>query len=234
MTLAPDTQVHSTQVQGTQEQAVDEIALEPLSTQIPEIGDWLPDSVLPLWQAVVHYPLLGAMIVAAVFYILALALRSLLANVLGRVTGFTDSSFDDQLLEYLRRPIFTTIFFFGLILAVNVAQLPLGSVLVINILASVIVASWMAASLRISTIVLDALSGQNRFTLVEARTVPLFDLSSKLIIIMVGSYILLTIWGVNPVGWLASAGIAGIAVGFAAKDTLANLFSGFFIVADAP
>ena len=234
MTLAPDTQVHSTQVQGTQEQAVDEIALEPLSTQIPEIGDWLPDSVLPLWQAVVHYPLLGAMIVAAVFYILALALRSLLANVLGRVTGFTDSSFDDQLLEYLRRPIFTTIFFFGLILAVNVAQLPLGSVLVINILASVIVASWMAASLRISTIVLDALSGQNRFTLVEARTVPLFDLSSKLIIIMVGSYILLTIWGVNPVGWLASAGIAGIAVGFAAKDTLANLFSGCFIVADAP
>jgi MscS family membrane protein len=46
--------------------------------------------------------------------------------------------------------------------------------------------------------------------------------------------VLLLIWGINPVGWLASAGIVGIAVGFAAKDTLANLFSGFFIVADAP
>ena len=34
--------------------------------------------------------------------------------------------------------------------------------------------------------------------------------------------------------WLASAGIVGIAVGFAAKDTLANLFSGVFILADAP
>jgi small-conductance mechanosensitive channel len=34
--------------------------------------------------------------------------------------------------------------------------------------------------------------------------------------------------------WLASAGIAGIAVGFAAKDTLSNLFSGVFILADAP
>ncbi|GAB5382466.1 MAG: hypothetical protein Alis3KO_38810 [Aliiglaciecola sp.] len=34
--------------------------------------------------------------------------------------------------------------------------------------------------------------------------------------------------------WLASAGIIGIAVGFAAKDTLANLFSGVFIIADAP
>ena len=34
--------------------------------------------------------------------------------------------------------------------------------------------------------------------------------------------------------WLASAGIVGIAVGFAAKDTLANLFSGVLILADAP
>ena len=34
--------------------------------------------------------------------------------------------------------------------------------------------------------------------------------------------------------WLASAGIVGIAVGFAAKDTLSNLFSGVFILADAP
>ena len=34
--------------------------------------------------------------------------------------------------------------------------------------------------------------------------------------------------------WLASAGIIGIAIGFAAKDTLANLFSGVFIMADAP
>jgi small-conductance mechanosensitive channel len=28
--------------------------------------------------------------------------------------------------------------------------------------------------------------------------------------------------------------VVGIAVGFAAKDTLANLFAGFFIIADAP
>jgi len=42
------------------------------------------------------------------------------------------------------------------------------------------------------------------------------------------------IWGINPVGLLASAGIVGIAVGFAAKDTLANLFSGVFILADRP
>lgn len=211
-----------------------EVIVDPLSKQLPDIADWLPESVLPLWQVVEQQPLFGAAIVAVVFYILALAFRSLLVNVLGRLTGFTKSSFDDEILLNIRRPVFNTIFFFGLTLAVNVAKLSSGSELLINIFASVIVASWMGAALHVSTILLDALSSQARFSLIETRTVPLFDLTSKLIIIMLGSYVLLMIWGVNPVGWLASAGIAGIAVGFAAKDTLANLFSGFFIVADAP
>lgn len=211
-----------------------EVIVDPLSKQLPEIADWLPESVLPLWQIVEQQPLVGAAIVAIVFYILALAFRSLLVNVLGRLTGFTKSSFDDEILLNIRRPVFNTIFFFGLTLAVNVAKLSSGSELLINIFASVIVASWMGAALHVSTILLDALSSQAKFSLIETRTVPLFDLTSKLIIIMLGSYVLLMIWGVNPVGWLASAGIAGIAVGFAAKDTLANLFSGFFIVADAP
>jgi small-conductance mechanosensitive channel len=41
-------------------------------------------------------------------------------------------------------------------------------------------------------------------------------------------------WNVDVTAWLASAGIVGIAIGFAAKDTLSNLFSGIFILADAP
>jgi MscS family membrane protein len=47
-------------------------------------------------------------------------------------------------------------------------------------------------------------------------------------------YFILVSWNINVSAWLASAGITGIAVGFAAKDTLANLFSGIFILADAP
>jgi len=41
-------------------------------------------------------------------------------------------------------------------------------------------------------------------------------------------------WGVNPVGWLASAGVLGVVLGLAAKDTLSNLFSGIFIMMDSP
>lgn len=47
-------------------------------------------------------------------------------------------------------------------------------------------------------------------------------------------YFVFLAWQIDVTAWMASAGILGLAVSFAAKDTLANLFSGVFIVADAP
>ena len=217
----------------TTDDAVD-LEIEPLADSLPRIVDWLPDAWLPFWALVADYPLLGALIVAATSLLLALIIRLVVFRSLARLTGITNAVIDDHLLEHLRRPVYTTVLFFGLTLAVNTAQLAMGTRPIINILLSVIVVSWMRAALRVSTSLLDSLGAQERFTLVESRTVPMFDLSAKLLTILVGSYLLLLVWGINPVGWLASAGIVGIAVGFAAKDTLANLFSGFFIVADAP
>nr|WP_245635108.1 mechanosensitive ion channel family protein [Marinobacterium profundum] len=204
-----------------------------LSELLREITNFLPDSALPAWELVSQNPILGSLLIALIFYVLGVSFRSLLTNVVGRIIGLDRSPVDNTALQYLRKPVFVTVFFFGLSLAVSVVNMPLGDGIV-NLLFSLITISWMTAAFRISTLLLEALSGENRFKLVDSKTVPLFDLTSKLVIIMIGSYILLMIWGINPVGWLASAGIVGIAVGFAAKDTLANLFSGFFIVADAP
>jgi small-conductance mechanosensitive channel len=211
-----------------------DLEIKPLAENLPQISDWLPESWLPIWELIAGFPLLGALVIAAVFLVLALIIRVVLFRSLAHLTEMTDAVIDDHLLAHLRRPVFTTVLFFGLTLAVTTAKLPAGTRLISNVLLSVIVASWMRAALRLSTTLLETLGAQERFTLVESRTAPMFDLSAKLLTILVGSYILLLIWGINPVGWLASAGIVGIAVGFAAKDTLANLFSGFFIVADAP
>jgi MscS family membrane protein len=64
--------------------------------------------------------------------------------------------------------------------------------------------------------------------------VPLFDNLTKILLIGTALYCLLVIWNLDVKPWLASAGIVGIAVGFAAKDSLANLFGGLFIIVDAP
>jgi len=206
----------------------------PISEQLPNLVDWLPAAALPAWNLISELPVVGAFVIAFVFFLLAFFVRGAVFRSLSKLAGLTTSLADDKVLDDLRRPVFTTVLFTGFTLAVAAAQLPVGTNLIVSALLSVIVASWMRWVLAVSSYVLEALESQERFSLIEARTVPLFDLTIKLGTILIGSYVLLLIWGINPIGWLASAGIVGIAVGFAAKDTLANLFSGFFIVADAP
>lgn len=93
----------------------------------------------------------------------------------------------------------------------------------------------MSRGFGILALLLKVLSGlKNRYRMIQRKTVPLFSLIGKIAIVGTGSYFILLIWGIDPTAWLASAGVIGIAVGFAAKDTLSNLFSGFFILADTP
>jgi MscS family membrane protein len=221
----------TSQIAATENQTAQ---IQPLNEKMPTVVEWLPDSLLPLWEVIAQLPILQATIVASVFYAFALVVRLVIFRSLARLSVMTSSLVDDHILQHMRKPVFVTVIYFGLSLAVTTAQLPFGTQLIVKLLLSLIVVSWMLGALRISTIVLDTLGTGNKYNLIEPRTVPLIDLSVKLITIIVSGYILLLIWGINPVGWLASAGIVGIAIGFAAKDSLANLFSGFFIVADAP
>jgi small-conductance mechanosensitive channel len=106
---------------------------------------------------------------------------------------------------------------------------------VTRVLVSLLILQLIRAALKAGHVALEVLGRiQDRFALVEERTVPLFDLMITVVIIAVGAYALLQVWRIDATAWLASAGVIGIAVGFAARDTLANLFAGFFIIADAP
>ncbi len=213
-------------------------AAEPanIAESLPEFTDYLPEAIKPYWEIVAHYPIIGALAIALLFFGFAYLVRGLLLRSIHRLTRHTSSTLDDAVVQLLSRPIFNTVFLFGLTLATRAALLPDGvTTITINLLLSIIAVIWMMAAFRLSGVVFRALSGlSDRFRIIEERTVPLFDLIAKLGALLVGSYALLMIWGINPAGWLASAGIVGIAVGFAARDTLANLFSGFFILADAP
>jgi len=212
-----------------------EITTDPLGEQLPEFTDYLPAELQPAWETISHYPALQGLIIAVLFFVLAYIVRSLVIRTLSGLASRSTTTLDDEIITYLRRPLFLAIFFFGLTLAAKTADLPGGTEFIVNGLLSLIIVSWISALMNISSILLTALGSQKgRMNIIEERTIPILDLVFKILILLVGSYTLLLVWGINPVGWLASAGIVGIALGFAAKDTLANLFSGFFILADAP
>lgn len=167
-------------------------------------------------------------------YLAGKLVQVIVKNSVAKLAARTRTDLDDILIELTRKPIFLTVFLFGMSLAVYKADLAFTWV-VVNVLKTIVVLSWFGAGWPFCHRLLQSLSRhRERFPLIEERTIPLFDIVTKLILIGGTSYVVLLIWDIDATAWLTSAGVIGIAVGFAAKDTLANLFAGFFILADAP
>ncbi|WP_223669104.1 mechanosensitive ion channel family protein [Kangiella shandongensis] len=220
---------------GSDKQSVDtdnQVAEEMLS----DIKSTLPDAVAPLWESLESNPWLLAAVVIALGFILAKLAQWLFRSVLGKFADKTSGQFDDQLFAVLAKAIYSIIFFLSLLLAIEALQFSQSiDAFLKRFVATLLILSLMIKLLKITRIALEAFSNnKHRFKFIEERTIPILDITTKLLIVGAGLYVLILSWGIDPTAWLASAGIVGIAVGFAAKDTLANLFSGFFIVADSP
>ncbi len=216
--------------------ATEPTALGQLAEQMTMADSWLPEYLRPAWTLLQDFPLLRAGLIIIIGIVAAYLVRWLVSNSIGRLTGKTHSTLDDQVVTLVSRPVFLSVLYAALSLAVISADIGTGATsIVIRLLFSLAVLAWMVAGLKVSSAVLKSLASmKDKVPIIQTRTIPLFDIVSKLLILLIGSYIILQIWDVDATAWLASAGVVGIAVGFAAKDTLANLFSGVFILVDSP
>ncbi len=148
----------------------------------------------------------------------------------------TQTDVDDRLLDSLHGPIVKSVVLVGFWFACDLLKTEDQPLLwADDVILSLAILIWLAAAIRTSGLLLRAMSHQDsRFQIVEERTLPLFDNLGKLGLVVLAGYLTIEVWDAEAGAWLASAGVAGIAIGFAAKDTLANLFAGVFIIADAP
>jgi MscS family membrane protein len=153
-----------------------------------------------------------------------------------RLSMRTSTDLDERLIQQLHRPIFASVVLLGLYFAVKIFELGEDvEPTVVAAIQTLAVVVWTAAALKITSTALTGLSRlADRVTWLEARTLPLFENMTKILVWAVAIYCCLVAWDLDLSPWLASAGIMGIAVGFAAKDTLANLFGGLFVIMDAP
>jgi small-conductance mechanosensitive channel len=148
----------------------------------------------------------------------------------------TKTQLDDEIVAALRKPVFLTVVFVGLgFAAATIDATDRAQFVTYAVLQTLAIVVWTVAAFRIGGLLLEALGRRAReHSIVQPSTQPVFDILVKIAVIGVAFYLVFVVWDIDLTAWLASAGIAGIALGFAAKDTLANLFSGIFIVADAP
>jgi len=171
-------------------------------------------------------------------FIFASALSWIIFRVLKILTRRTKTYLDDRLLTIARPPIYYSLVITGFSTAIKVMPLAASTsdkfLFSLKTIGTIV---WMVALIRVSKVILQQLAwggDKKEQRLIQPQTLPLFDNLSKIIIFAIAIYIIFQIWGVDMTAWVASAGIVGLAVSFAAKDTLANLFSGVFILADSP
>ena len=192
------------------------------------------------WQTAVNflqpYPYLQAGMIIVVFLFLAVVVDRLITGIISRVVSRTETKLDDRLVAIMHRPIFTTVALMGLILAT--VQLNLNDILLlgtIGVIKTFLVLIWLTFGLRLSGIMLGAMKRQeDRFQFVQQTTEPLLKNAVAVFLFVAATYTILIAWDVNVTGLVASAGILGLALSFAAQDTLANLFAGVAILADRP
>jgi len=196
----------------------------------------IPDWLQPIWDFFTPYPGLLTLLLIGLAWVIGKFLKIVITRSMEKLVKKTSNKIDDHLVEYLTRPLVLTTVTLALMLAVSAFPLPLSvHDASLSVLATVLLFSWSRAGLRTARIVLEAVaSNHHRFEIVQERTIPVFDMTIKILLIGMAAYFFLLIWGINPTAWLASAGVIGIAVGFGARDTLANLFSGISIIVDAP
>jgi len=181
-------------------------------------------------------PRIRQLVILAAAVLLALMVRLFFSRVVRLFTSRTVSDVDDLIARELRNPAILTVILVGILMAFKEFDAPeIAESFVKGTTVTLIGAMWMVALLRVGRLVLGVISRNvDTLAIVEPRTLPLFEMILKLAGVGGFLYFVCIAWNIPLTSWLASAGVIGIAVGFAAKDTLSNLFAGIFIVADAP
>ncbi|MCB9688336.1 MAG: mechanosensitive ion channel family protein [Alphaproteobacteria bacterium] len=166
----------------------------------------------------------------------ALLLLLFMRRVVGRITRSTETELDDLVAETVRLPLAMSLVAAGFWYASRTLTMPdMVSFVLGGTILTLTALYWARALSRGAGRMLTWLSDrQDQWDVVTPRTLPIFDIGAKSLIFVGTAYFVLLAWHVDVTGWLASAGIVGVAFGFASQDTLSNLIAGVFILADAP
>jgi small-conductance mechanosensitive channel len=193
-------------------------------------------AITPILNAFGQNPYTQAAMVIVLSFVIASIFKYVIIVGLKKLMSRSNVNMNSNILELLHSPVYFSFLLMGfasaaLILKPNALYLHI----IFSTLQSLSIIIWSVFLLRANRAMLISIArNPNRINAINNKTLPLFLNLVNIIILVLAVYLVFTVWGVDMTAWLASAGIVGIAVGFAAKDTLANLFSGVFIMADAP
>ncbi len=178
---------------------------------------------------------LQAAIIAATFIIVGKIADWVISGVVGRIAHRSANDYDDRIVALIHRPIFLSFVLLGLALATRRVGMPAApEFITIGILKTIAIFVWYGTLASVMKLLVKVFSRTTDSKIVQTGMLSLLHNVMKIIVFALTGYFLFLAWDINVTAWLASAGIVGLALSFAAKDTLSNLFAGVSIIMDAP
>ncbi len=164
----------------------------------------------------------------------------LLTKLIEPLTRRTESDLDDLLLECIRKPLELVVLIIGLFVAVQILQLPTeptdvrgGAYALLRALVTV-AGGWALFNMAgVFGQYLEALSAKTENDL-DDHLVPFVRKSLRVFIVILAAIMVIQNLGYSTSGLLASLGIGGMALAFASKDALSNVFGSLMIIFDRP
>ena len=156
-----------------------------------------------------------------------------------KVAARTAAVWDDALIKATRKPLTLVLWISGVVFAAQIIAKHSGTPLpdfVVPARDTIIIAAFAWFLLRLirnasrSVLERTAAAGDG----VDRTTVDALSKLGRFTVVIITALVILQTLGFSVSGVLAFGGIGGIAVGFAAKDMLANFFGGLTIYLDRP
>lgn len=156
-----------------------------------------------------------------------------------KVAARTENVWDDSLVEAARRPLPVLIWLTGISFVLHLVHRQTGEQLLEYLgparnIGVVICTAWFLFKLIRELADNVVTAGSRTGNEVDRSTVDALSKISRIVVVVVTVLAVMQTLGFSISGLLAFGGMGGIAVGFAAKDLLANFFGGLMIHLDRP
>ena len=170
-----------------------------------------------------------------IFWIVITIAAFVIFPLLRKAVKLTKTKIDDILLKILQNPVTLWIISYGLM--ASFLQFPLSTNVIFTIyllyqFVTITIVTWIIYKIFRELVINYALHYTERKGKMEKSIISALDKVGIATIIIIYGIMILGLFGINVTVLLASVGILGIILGFAAQDTLSNFFSGIHILLD--
>lgn len=192
------------------------------------------DSNIELW---LKEGLISIAILAG-FWLIAKFIRYFLASWVLRFTKHTETELDDKIIEAAKGPIYYIILLAGLYFAIyNLPLLPKLKAIGDGIIYILSVAVGMFMVNKVADVLIEWYThnaAKKTESQLEKEFLPLIEKLIFIFIFLTGLIIILKHFNYDVLSLVTALGVTSLAIGLAAKDTLANMISGFTLMLDRP